>query len=407
MSSTIEHGQEMRPLSSVAFVDQTGKLGGAELSLLDLIRSREGKKRAIIFEDGPFVNELRRMDVDTQVCLLGDRAAAVRKQSGTLGKIYAVRDLLNHQRRLQKALHGFDVVYANTPKALVTSAIASGRKAGKLIYHLHDILSASHFSSLNRKLLVTLTNFYADCVIANSDATAAAFKSAGGRSSLVSVVPNGFDLLAFSKAIERASDYRQAIRNVENIGMNVPVVAVVGRVAAWKGQHVAIDAIARTPNAHLWIVGDALFGEDKEYMTSLLRQVKELGLIERVNFMGQRTDVLPILQAADVIVHCSISPEPFGRVIVEAMLSRRPIVASRAGGAMEIIEDGKTGRLTQPGNVQELVDCICSLVGDSSEKSRMVDAAQKSASERYGLNVVADKINQIIDNVACVQRAKV
>jgi glycosyltransferase involved in cell wall biosynthesis len=403
----MEHGQEMSPSASVAFVDQTGQLGGAELSLLDLVRSRKSKKRAVIFEEGPFVDELRRIDVDTQVCLLGDRAASVRKQSGTLAGVYAFRDLLDHQRRLKKALHGFDVVYANTPKALVTSAFASRGKAGKLVYHLHDILSASHFTNLNRKLLVTLANLYADCVIANSDAAAAAFKTAGGRSSLVSVVPNGFELLAFSKAIEQSLNYRQTIRGMENIGMDVPVVAVVGRVAAWKGQHVAIDAIARIPNVQLWIVGDALFGEDKEYMTSLRRQVEELRLVERVIFMGHRTDVLPILQAADVIVHCSISPEPFGRVIVEAMLSRSPIVASRAGGAMEIIEDGKTGRLTQPGNVQELADCICSLVGDSSEKRRMLDAAQASASERYSLNVVADKINQMIDNVAHGQPAGV
>jgi glycosyltransferase involved in cell wall biosynthesis len=390
----------MSPSASVAFVDQTGKLGGAELSLLDLIRCRTGRKRAIIFEEGPFVDELRQMDVDTQVCLLGNRAAAVRKQSGLLSKVYAVRDLLKHRRQLQKLLDGFDVVYANTPKALVTAAMANRGKAGKLVYHLRDMLTESHFSSLNRKLLVTLTNRYVDCVIANSDATAEAFKTAGGRASLLTIVPNGFNLVEFTRAIEQAPNYRQDIRRMENVGLNVPVVAIVGRIAAWKGQHVAIEAIASIPNAHLWIVGDALFGEDEEYAALLRRKVEELGLTQRVRFMGHRSDVLAILQAADVVVHCSTSPEPFGRVIVEAMLSRRPIIASRAGGAMEILEDGKTGLLSEPGDVQDLVDCIHRFLGDYRKTNQMVDAAERSAAERYSLEVTAARINQIIDGLA-------
>ena len=77
---------------------------------------------------------------------------------------------------------------------------------------------------------------------------------------------------------------------------------------------------------------------------------KELNLTKQVIFTGEREDILQIMTASDVIVHSSSNPEPFGRVIVEGMLSKKPVIATAVGGVPEIIRNGVAGILIPPGN---------------------------------------------------------
>ena len=219
--------------------------------------------------------------------------------------------------------------------------------AGKpLVYHLHDILSLEHFSRSNLWLLVGLANRRAGQVIANSEASRTAFLAAGGKTP-VSVCYNGFDCQPFDAWHANRLENRRQHRSPWQLA-DQPVVGVFGRFAPWKGQHVAIDAIRALPGVHLLLVGDALFGEE-EYKRKLLAMAEAPELAGRIHFLGFRDDVGELMQAVDVVAHCSTAPEPFGRVIVEAMLSRRPIVASRAGGAMEIVEHCVSGLLAEPG----------------------------------------------------------
>ncbi len=132
-------------------------------------------------------------------------------------------------------------------------------------------------------------------------------------------------------------------------------MAVFGRLAPWKGQQLAIKALRKLPGVHLMLVGDALFGE-ADYKLELQRLAADPAVAGRVHFLGFRRDVFPLMQAADVVLHASIAPEPFGRVIVEAMLSRRPILAARAGGAAEIVSDNVDGWLFTPGDETALAD---------------------------------------------------
>ena len=124
-----------------------------------------------------------------------------------------------------------------------------------------------------------------------------------------------------------------------------------GRLAAWKGQHVFIRALAGVPDLHAVIVGGALFGEEA-YEADLKRLCAELGVADRVHFLGFRRDIPRLMRMMDLIVHASTAPEPFGRVLVEAMLARTPLIASRAGGALEIVQDRVSGRLVAPDDVR-------------------------------------------------------
>jgi glycosyltransferase involved in cell wall biosynthesis len=201
-----------------------------------------------------------------------------------------------------------------------------------VVWHLHDILSADHFGGLQRRVVVGLANRMARRVITNSNASRDALVAAGGRPDRVGVVPNGLDPAPF----DAVSDAQVvALRSALGLAGN-RVIGLFGRLAPWKGQHVLLEALPLLDGAHALIVGDALFGEG-DYKHSLLQRAAELGLAGRVHWLGFRDDVPALMRAADVVVHTSTSPEPFGRVIVEAMLARRPVVAAAMGASAEIL----------------------------------------------------------------------
>ncbi len=373
-------------------------LGGAELCLRDIVLGRGNRRdRVVLFQDGPLGDLLRQDNVGVRIESLGRRGGEVRKSSGIGAKIAASVGVAQLARRVAKVARDIDVIYANTAKALIVATIAGRLARRPVIYHLHDILSADHFSRSNLRLLSMLAKHGAAHVIANSQATADAFIAVGGNCDRITVIYNGIDSVPFDLAIARAERERAAIR--ASIGLtDEPLLGLFGRFAPWKGQHVAIEALGRLPGVHLMLVGDALFGED-QYTASIRRQADEQAP-GRVHFMGFRSDVADMMRSSDAVIHCSTAPEPFGRVIVEAMLAARPVVASGAGGAKEIIEDGVTGILCEPNSVESLVAKIRLLIDGNVSVPRLTQAARKNAIQRFDLAARVDDVNQVIDKVA-------
>jgi glycosyltransferase involved in cell wall biosynthesis len=113
---------------------------------------------------------------------------------------------------------------------------------------------------------------------------------------------------------------------------NAAVVGLFGRFTAWKGQHVALDAIARVPDAHFVLVGDALFDET-DYAQSLRAQARAPGIEERVHFAGFQHGVASWMNTMDVVEHASTQSKPLGLVIVKSMAAGKPVIASNDGTA--------------------------------------------------------------------------
>jgi glycosyltransferase involved in cell wall biosynthesis len=88
-----------------------------------------------------------------------------------------------------------------------------------------------------------------------------------------------------------------------------------------------------------------------------------------VEFTGFRDDVNQLLQKMDIVVHASTTPEPFGQVVTEGMAAGKPVVATRGGGVVEIVEDGETGFLVPMGDAHKMADAVCSLL-ESPERAR-------------------------------------
>ncbi|HEY9301917.1 MAG TPA: glycosyltransferase [Phormidium sp.] len=381
----------------ILFLDQSGNLGGAELCLADIAKLYSGDCLVALFSDGAFRKLLEHHCIPVQV--LTETSIPIRKDSTLIQGVSSIRSLIPLVTKVANLARGYDLIYANTQKALVIGALASLYSNRPLVYHLHDILSTDHFSYTNRRIAVTLANWFARLVIANSKATQAAFVEAGGRRDIVHIVYNGFDLKHYSRF--SSPDILLDINQIkQNLNWNDRfIVGHFSRLSPWKGQHVLLNALAHCPeNVAALFVGDALFGE-QEYAKSLYQQTEALGLEKRVRFLGFRTDVVPLMSACDLIAHTSTAPEPFGRVIVEAMLCGKPVVAAAAGGAVELIEDGRTGWLSSPGDVTQLAGIIRTAQNQPNDTQAITKAAQLQARQAFNGEQTNQHIAQLLKTV--------
>jgi glycosyltransferase involved in cell wall biosynthesis len=378
----------------VLFVDHAAVLGGAELSLLDLATAYRETSQVLLFNDGPFRERLEAAGVRVKIILAPPAALEVRT-SGGLSALKALPALWWMARRVAKAGQGFDLIHANSQKAFIAAALAKLSGAPPVVWHLRDILTARHFSRLNRRLAITLANTCTAMVLVNSRATGEAFVAAGGRKELVRLVYNGFAPDAFGDDLKQ----RKATELRAELGIgDAPLVGLFSRLSYWKGQHVLLEAMRELPGVHALIAGEALFGET-EYTAQLKALACAPELAGRIHWLGFRSDVPALMAACNFVVHTSTEPEPFGRVIVEGQLARRPVVATAAGGAIELIQDGVTGRLVPPSDAAALARIIRELLADPVAAEVLAQRGYAHARATFSLEALLAAFDRALQGV--------
>lgn len=171
-------------------------------------------------------------------------------------------------------------------------------------------------------------------------------------------------------------------------GAGSPRAAVVGHISPTKRTGLALDiaaAVARdVPEFRLDIIGRAQYrDEDFEYERRLEARVREQPLLApRVAFSGYSEDVAKALAGAGLLLHCR-ADEPFGMVLLEAMRAGLPVVAPRAGGPVEIVDDGVTGFLYTPDDTAEAARLVTTLIRDRELAARMGAAGRRRVEERF------------------------
>jgi glycosyltransferase involved in cell wall biosynthesis len=377
------------------YLDQTGQLGGGEIALLPWLCHVRADAHVVLFEDGPFRALLEENGVPVEVLALNN-LKQVRRESGALALLRTLPALLSLRRRIAVLAAGYDLLYANSQKAFLVAALAK-RRGQPLVWHLRDILTAEHFSPVLRRVAVFFGNHYATRIVCNSQATADALIAAGGCRDKIVVVHDGVDAALFDDpALTPAS--LATLR--AQIAPDGPVlVGLFGRLTPWKGQHILLEAIATLPNVHAVLVGDALFGE-QVYVATLQARAAQPDLAGRVHFLGFRSDVPALMCAMDILAHTSTAAEPFGLVIVEAMLARRPVIATAAGGALEIVLPNQTGILVAPGSIHDLHSALQHLLANPAEAGRLAAAARARAEQRFSLAALFHGLSAALDSIA-------
>jgi glycosyltransferase involved in cell wall biosynthesis len=207
-------------------------------------------------------------------------------------------------------------------------------------------------------------------------------------SAKITVVHNGIDTHRFNGSVARSGE--------------LPiVVGTVGHLAPIKGHDIFLRAAALI-SAHRPEVRFTVIGEDKspqmDYRRSLENLVAELGLSGIVTMPGWRDDMPAVLSSLTLFVSAARS-EPFGLAIVEAMAAGLPVVAAASEGAMEIIEDGFSGKLVPTDDPEALAQAINDLLDNPLERLRLGHNAQLAARERYSLARMAIDTEQVYREV--------
>lgn len=216
-------------------------------------------------------------------------------------------------------------------------------------------------------------------------------EGAGIPSEAITVVHDAIDLDTF-----HPGPPPEGLRASLGIPDGATIVGHFGRVIWWKGTLEFVSGFARVaddvPDVHAMIVGDASDGAE-EYERAVHAAVEDHGLTDRVTFTGFRSDVPDLMRLCDIVVHSSVTPEPFGMVIVEGMATGNAVIAADAGGPLEIIEDGVNGCLVDPHDPEAMAAKIRALATDPVYRRCIAEAGMARTSsyfskERYAADVV-------------------
>ena len=381
------------PQRRILFVDHTAVMGGAELSLLDLASAYATSSKVLLLEDGTLRERLQKRNVAVEI-LAASAAMLNLRASGGFKSLTSIPELWRIAGQISKLAADYDLVIANSQKAFIVVALAALRGSTPVVWHLRDILTAKHFSRINRMVAVSLANRLAAKVIVNSQATAKAFVAAGGRENLAQVVYNGFESARFDLVTSEAT---AQVRSHLGIG-DAPLVGLFSRLSYWKGQHVLLAAVKKLPQVQVILVGEALFGE-QEYVAQLKELAAVPELAGRVHWLGFRNDIPVLMKTCDLVVHTSTEPEPFGRVIVEGQLAQKPVIASAAGGALELITDGKNGYLFPPEDTNALSQLIDKLISDRPHAQTIAQQGYQDAKTNFALETILQSFASAIADI--------
>jgi glycosyltransferase involved in cell wall biosynthesis len=304
------------------------------------------------------------------------------------------------RRDMPKALRIARVIKEKQIDLVHLSTHISYERAGAIAAKIGRVPCVSNVSMLNH-----LNHFdrmlarFIDRFIFVSNATAQNYIAQGVPSDRGTVIHNAVDLEVFPSACDGA-----AVREEFGLAADDFVVGNVGRLDWWKGHDFFLKAMAEVaqvvPNLKCLIVGQrepsAL---NQAYFENLQFLTESLGLSDKVVFTGFRSDVPRILSALDVMVHSSSLPEPFGIVIIEGMAAGRPVVATKAGGVLDIIEDGISGLLVPCKDSKAMAEAVLQLFSDREKARQMSLAARRRVEEKFTVEHHVARVQSLYDSL--------
>lgn len=337
--------------------------GGSKILAIVANILQEGKHKPIVVvsEHGELIGELNRLGVEVRIIRLGILRRKYFSVPGILNRIKVNRSAWKALGKLIDE-EKIDVVYSNTTGVLIGAFLAK-KKNIKHIWHIHEIITKPKTFT---RILGRLVNKYADNVIVVSDAVKNHWKEYINTTN-INRIYNGIDTSIYTRS-------EGLLRKELNLKETDLLIGMIGRVNHWKGQDFFID-IARQilnhePDTKFIIAGDAYPGNEHLVDKMLDRLNNELPP-QSVFYIGYRTDIPSILKSIDIFVLPSILPDPFPTVILEAMASSKPVVATNHGGALEMVAHMETGIIIPHDNVEESAEELLKLIRDREKMVTM------------------------------------
>jgi len=197
---------------------------------------------------------------------------------------------------------------------------------------------------------------------------------------------------------ETAASKRDSVRKKLNLKDNDIAVGIFGRIVSWKGQlefvHAALKAINLNDNLKAFIIGDISDGTS-EYLCQIQSVINRSPVKDHFTLTGYQEDIEAYYCAMDIIVHASTAPEPFGMVVIEGMTAKKPVIATKAGGPLEVIDHETNGIFVEPGSVEEMSLKILDLVNNPSKRRQIGLNGFEMVQKRFSIETVASQVDNL------------
>ena len=388
---------------NILFLHPNAELYGSDRVLLNILNSLDRSKfnpTVILSYEGPLVYELIKLSVPVKVINLGILRQKYFNFCGIVSRAYhfltSFFHLVNIVRKEQ-----IDLIYSNTCVILV-GGLAARICRRPHIWHVHEIIE-------NPKWVWKIIIFWVCTLSTQVIAVSYAVKRhLLGKSTFyeqkIKVVYNAIDIDKYFRVQKE-----NQIRKEFNVPDEALLVGMVGRITPKKGHNhfllAAGEVARRLPGVQFMVVGGPDQGAE-DYMNELHRQAEDLGLFRQIIFTGFRKDIAAILSAFDIFVLPSLWPDPLPTVVLEAMASGKPVVAYAHGGALEMIEDRRSGFLVPPFSYHDLAKKILILATDRELRNRMGNAAKKQIPSKFSQRNFTRAINNLILSACESQKLK-
>ncbi|MFA5339949.1 MAG: glycosyltransferase [Candidatus Omnitrophota bacterium] len=362
---------------NVLYVDIFGDwIGGGQRSLMDLAKSLDPERFNPVIvcpEEGKFVDLIRSHSIAVEIVPMGTfKTVNFISWVSTFNKLAG----LVKNRKI-------DLIHVNGLRAAIYCGAVAKYFKIPLVWHVRVPESGG--------VAEKAAYAFAHKIIVNSRAVGKKFANWRGSSDKVTVIYNGINLEEFKPGERKNKSVAEF-----GFGENDPLVGIVGELSPKKGQKYFLEAASKvfreSPQVKFLIVGEE--HDSGVYKGELIRLADRLKISSSVYFLGFRDDIAGILDSLALLVHCP-EREGFGRVVVEAMALKVPVVATNAGGIPEIIKDGVNGFLIPVGDPETLAKTILDILRDKARSGILGEAGRKTVEESFDLKRQIKKIEGI------------
>jgi len=345
----------------------------------------------ILPENGPLSDELKYLGAEVTIEELGILRRKYYTVKGIFNRIVSLfRAVVKIRRYI--AGNGIEIVYSNTT-AVMAGAIASRLTRKKHIWHVHEIIAKPRLLAV---FLAFMLKYFSDKVVVVSQAVYDHWNYICPMQDKLTLIYNGLDAAEFHNV------RTTKIRTELGLPTDTPLIGMVGRVHYWKGQDYFLKIANIIHNyskdVRFIMVGDPFPGY--EYLLDIhIRLKKEYDLENACFDLGYRTDVMQIMASLDIFVLPSTLPDPLPTVVLEAMFSGKPVVATAHGGATEMVVDGQTGILIPWDNAEMAFAKMKPLIDSSLLCHKMGEQGRVRSEQNYSLKTFEESIQKLLINV--------
>lgn len=377
---------------SILLVHGSADFYGSGKSLIAVVKvyQNAGWKVTILLPyTGPLEQALSETGADVIISELGVIRRKYLNPLGLLNRLFANIRAISTITRVCKERE-IDIVHSNTLTVL-SGGIAAKRIGIPHVMHIREIIKENN---LQKKILTTYVKKYVDLSIAVSQEVSKSWSLSDSKSK---VIYNGINLQ------QHIVSQRNKVRQELGLSEDTLLIGMVARVHYWKGQSYFLNIakeLTQTIDSdlHFILTGDVYPGYEylkKELDASILA----FGLGGKVTDLGYRSDVPDILASFDVFVLPSILPDPLPNTVLEAMASGKPVVATRHGGALEMVSDGETGLHIPWDNVSAAVEIIKPLLYDKEMRISFGELGKKRVEEMFSIESFEQRLISIINQI--------